>query len=249
MERVSCGIKEIDEILGGGFPRGSLILLLGDPGAGKFAFCNAFIADGIKRREPCLYVTTEPPEVIRSALEELGINTYQSESDGIFRIVDCHSWLMKEWIPGVLEREKYAIDEFTLPKIDYQVWKARKEIGSGGRTAFYSLTDLFIHIGDRRAIVELIKSLRARTRELKTTMLADLDLKTQESSWTRALMHVCDGIILFRTLEFEDKFLRTFRVIKMPHEHDSHLYCFDLRGQKILNIRRYSGALPQIELP
>ncbi len=43
-----CGIKGLDEAIGGGFDRGSLILLEGPPGAGKSIFAAKFVHHGAK---------------------------------------------------------------------------------------------------------------------------------------------------------------------------------------------------------
>jgi circadian clock protein KaiC len=56
-ERVGTGVPALDEMLGGGFPRESLILLTGSAGSGKTTFCLHFMAEGIKKGEPCVYVS------------------------------------------------------------------------------------------------------------------------------------------------------------------------------------------------
>jgi len=56
-ERVSTGVPSLDDMLGGGFPRESLILLTGNAGSGKTSFCLHFVAEGIKKGEPCVYVS------------------------------------------------------------------------------------------------------------------------------------------------------------------------------------------------
>ncbi|AEA46923.1 ATPase domain-containing protein [Archaeoglobus veneficus] len=61
---VDCptGIEELDALLDGGFPRGSVILLKGDPGAGKTTFAAKFIYEGItKYGEPGIYISFAEP--------------------------------------------------------------------------------------------------------------------------------------------------------------------------------------------
>ncbi|NHV46006.1 MAG: hypothetical protein HA493_05185 [Candidatus Verstraetearchaeota archaeon] len=46
MERVHSGIYGLDEVIEGGFPRGSLIIVAGNPGTGKTVFQhNLFIVE------------------------------------------------------------------------------------------------------------------------------------------------------------------------------------------------------------
>src|SRR5437879_7849009 len=48
IDRTPTGIPGLDEILGGGFPRGRAILLVGGPGTGKTILTSQFLINGIK---------------------------------------------------------------------------------------------------------------------------------------------------------------------------------------------------------
>lgn len=52
MKRISTGISGLDEILEGGFPHPSGILLTGPPGIGKSVFGLQFLYDGATKNEP-----------------------------------------------------------------------------------------------------------------------------------------------------------------------------------------------------
>lgn len=59
-ERISTGVKELDEMLGGkGFYRGSSILLSGGAGTGKTTLAAAFVEAACRRGERCLYFAFE----------------------------------------------------------------------------------------------------------------------------------------------------------------------------------------------
>jgi circadian clock protein KaiC len=53
----STGIAGLDDILRGGFPRGRLMLVQGDPGVGKTTLAMRYLLEGVARGEQCLYVT------------------------------------------------------------------------------------------------------------------------------------------------------------------------------------------------
>jgi circadian clock protein KaiC len=55
--RVSTGCSGLDDLLGGGFPRGRLYLIEGDPGAGKTTLALQFARQGVMRGERALYIT------------------------------------------------------------------------------------------------------------------------------------------------------------------------------------------------
>ncbi len=55
--RVGTGITGLDEILGGGLPGRRLHLVQGPPGAGKTTLALQFLLEGLRRGEPCLYIS------------------------------------------------------------------------------------------------------------------------------------------------------------------------------------------------
>ncbi len=55
--RVSTGCAGLDNILNGGFPKGHIYLVEGDPGAGKTTLALQYVRDGISRGERALYIT------------------------------------------------------------------------------------------------------------------------------------------------------------------------------------------------
>jgi len=71
VERVSSGIPGLDPLMEGGFPKGSHIVLSGYPGTGKSSFGMAFVAEGCRNNEKCLYMTVEQPPaaIIRQGLQ------------------------------------------------------------------------------------------------------------------------------------------------------------------------------------
>jgi len=60
MIRLKSGIPGLDELIEGGFPEGSSILLSGGTGTGKSIFCMQYLYYGAKEhKEPGVYVTLE----------------------------------------------------------------------------------------------------------------------------------------------------------------------------------------------
>jgi len=75
-ERVSTGIIELDEMLGGqGFFRGSSILVSGSAGSGKTSLAASFVDAACRRGERCLYFAFEesPGQVMRN-MASIGID-------------------------------------------------------------------------------------------------------------------------------------------------------------------------------
>lgn len=58
MERISTGIENLDEIINGGIPKGSTILLCGLPGTGKTIFANQMMFYNTQPEKKAIYFTT-----------------------------------------------------------------------------------------------------------------------------------------------------------------------------------------------
>jgi len=72
------GIEGLDDVLKGGFSRGHLFLLEGEPGAGKTTIAIQFLLEGARLGERCLYISlSETDEELR-------------------RTIDSHGWTLPE---------------------------------------------------------------------------------------------------------------------------------------------------------
>jgi circadian clock protein KaiC len=61
-DRVTTGIPGLDEVLGGGLPRGHIYLIEGESGAGKSTIGLQFLLAGRARGESCLWITMAETE-------------------------------------------------------------------------------------------------------------------------------------------------------------------------------------------
>ena len=57
MDRVKTGVKGLDDMVGGGYPKGFSVLVSGSPGCGKTIFGLHFLMEGVRGGEKCAYVT------------------------------------------------------------------------------------------------------------------------------------------------------------------------------------------------
>ena len=71
--KVSTGVPGLDDVLGGGLPKGRLYLVEGDPGTGKTTLGLQFLLEVVRRGETTLYITlTETADELRAVAESHG---------------------------------------------------------------------------------------------------------------------------------------------------------------------------------
>lgn len=99
IQRVTTGISNLDDLIQGGFPKQSITLVSGSPGAGKSIFCFHFLYEGIKNNEKVLYLTLDKQEegLIFQA-RNLGFDFHEAIEQGIakFRYLDINQKLIYE---------------------------------------------------------------------------------------------------------------------------------------------------------
>jgi circadian clock protein KaiC len=88
IEKCSSGVIELDNILGGGFPKGSLILIAGNPGAGKTILASQFTHAGLKNGEKSVYASfAEPRKDFLRNMKEFGMDFQAYEEKGILKLM------------------------------------------------------------------------------------------------------------------------------------------------------------------
>ena len=87
VERVSTGVKELDDMLGGkGYYRGSSVLLSGTAGTGKSSLSASFVDAACRRGERCLYFSFEEStsQILRN-MRSIGIDLAPHVKKGLLQ--------------------------------------------------------------------------------------------------------------------------------------------------------------------
>ena len=86
--RLSCGIPELDEMMGGGIPEGDSLLVAGSSGTGKSLLGTKFIVEGIRQGEPGIVAMFEerPGEYAERAAS-FGLDLVTPQKEGKLRLL------------------------------------------------------------------------------------------------------------------------------------------------------------------
>lgn len=194
---VETGMKRLDNVLGGGFPAGTSVLVPGGPGSGKTLFSLNFLMEGARKREKCCYVSlNETKEEILRACSGI-----RSLSDAK-KYVDRN--LAIEYIPiGESVTIKKFIDIIaSYPKID------RLVIDNMNKLLIFSDNERDYRLN----FSELVRHLKPMKCSL---LLCETDGEAIDTGNGESFE--CDGVVQLSFLDLEEKPMRTLTVHKMRY--------------------------------
>ena len=94
VERVATGIKGFDELVEGGFPKRSSILITGPPGSGKSIFSMQYLYNGAMNGENGVYVYMDSAlDILKIQAKQFGMDFEKLEQEG--KVIFIHVPLTK----------------------------------------------------------------------------------------------------------------------------------------------------------
>jgi CheY-like chemotaxis protein/KaiC/GvpD/RAD55 family RecA-like ATPase len=199
---IPSGIEGLDNMLGGGLPKGSNILLAGPLGKGKSTFAKRFISNGLSQGEKCLYLAVDDdPAMIRSELNKMPpSNVLEQENNNMLRFIDAYTWASGE----KRSKEKFKVSGvLTLDQLADLISKAGSDIGQtiqqkhGGRRVIDSISSLFVNF--ELPAVQLFLSQVSRTAMAfgGVTTLFVIEEGSVSEQTVNNIKYAMDGVIEF----------------------------------------------------
>jgi circadian clock protein KaiC len=214
VDRVSMGVPGLDEMLGGGLPRGYSLLVAGPSGSGKSILASAFLAEGARRGETGVIAAFEQrPNRTRSQV-----------------VVD----LIASGLVGLLESHgtDLSIDEVTfLLMADIRRLGAKRVVIDSLSGFELALAPTF-RADFRESLLRMVTTFSAAgVTVLLTTELEDRYTDLRFSPYGSAFL--TDAIIVQRYIEVESRLLRVVAVVKVRanmHSNELRAYTIDADG-------------------
>lgn len=216
--RLPSGVPGFDELVGGGLIERSVTLVSGSAGIGKTTMAAQFIAAGVSRGEPGLYVTLEEgsQQIVASA-ERLGLPLAAAQRAGLAEVL-------------FLPREKALASQFLSRLVD------RVIANKSRRMVLDSLTHLVPDGLGEAELRQLLFSLVARLKAHGVTSLFTMESLAMYSSdqvTDRSFSPIADNLVVLRYAKLASGIRPTLTVVKTrgaAHDYGTYFIHIDKGG-------------------
>ncbi|MBE8538675.1 ATPase domain-containing protein [Geoglobus acetivorans] len=203
MKRVSTGILNLDSQLGGGFPAGSVILFIEDPGAGAEIYSYHFVHDGIKKGEQSLYIATnDTADDIRDSMK-----LYLGIGDDEFEKVKFMDFLSAR-VGALGVRESLTLSGDPYNKVITETSR------NYSRVVLNSLS-YFAENYDRKSVLGLIESMKISAKRNEAVHMIIFTKGMFNMEFETAVKQVVDGVIELSIREAETEIQRRLKIVKL----------------------------------
>jgi KaiC/GvpD/RAD55 family RecA-like ATPase len=240
MKQISTGIQGLDELLGGGLPKGKCILVVGSPGSGKTTLLMQFLHKGALTGERGLYITMdEKPEQIKENFLSFGWKLDKLEKEGKIVFLDATPIRVAKSVYRTEDKVLISTDFLRFPELTLEglIRTIRKIIDEENiqRIAIDPITTLILRYGQiskrRKALLYFFDSLI----ESGCTSLITTEIRTGELERSFQLEEfLSQGVILLHTIIHSGNVIRAIQIEKMRGiQHDTQLRPYQITNKGI----------------
>jgi KaiC/GvpD/RAD55 family RecA-like ATPase len=218
--KVKTGNPRLDDLLLGGIPFGSNVLVHGPPFVGKETMVNQFIAEGLKKGIPAIWVSTDKTTSDLREEMKLVLPSYEDyEALGLVKYVDSYSRSM-----GDTTVDKYTvyIDEPTahdkiMEAVD-EAAKAFREKHEYYRLAFRTISTLIAY-SDPNTAFRFLSPFCGRRKRDRAVSMYTIEKGMHGEQEIQMLGSIMDGMVDFKVDQ-----LKLFFMIKGITDVQSRSY-------------------------
>ncbi len=238
--RLSCGVAELDALMGGGVPEGDSLLIAGPSGSGKSVFATQFIAEGLRRGEPgIIAIFEERPEEYAGRAANLGMDFETSQHDGKLDIL-------------YLRPLDLSVDETMREIIDAVERTGAKRLVIDSLAGFELALAPGFRTDFRESLYRMIGAL-TRTGVTIVSTVELIESFTELALSPYAISFLSDDILRLRYVEIDGQLRKVLMVVKMrggDHSKDIREYEVTSEGLRIGGrLTGYRGLITGVPRP
>lgn len=198
--KAGTGIPRLDDLMNGGFPLSSNILLSGPPYSSKMVVANRFIASSLSGGCPTIIVSLDRDlRSLRESLQSVGVNIQSYEQNGMLKFVDAYSRniQMDSGDRNAAVIENAANMSLFLKTMDSL---CNSVVSTSGkyRMVFFSLTAWITQSSDDKNFTKAFQHFSQRRKMEGATTLYLIEDGIFEKSMYENMNYFMDGSLEFR---------------------------------------------------
>jgi len=207
--KLATGIPGFDHVTMGGLPLGRTTLLIGPAGSAKTVVAGQFLAEGVLRGQPGVFVTfEESTDDLRLNLSTLGWDIPAWEAADLWRFVDASP---------VAGTEQVEVGDYNFSGLLARIGQAVDQTAAQ-RVVIDSIGAVFAQFNDATMVRSQLHRLAVELRRMGLTVIITAEAAPQESgSISRHGVEefVADNVVILRNQLEDEKRRRTIEVLKL----------------------------------
>lgn len=206
--KLETGIPGFDLITYGGLPVARATLVAGTAGSAKTVLATHFIAAGVARGEPGVFVTFEDsPDAIRANMRGFGWDIARWEHEGTWRFVDASA---------DSDLQMAIIGDYDLAALLARIEHAVRSVGAR-RISLDSLNALFVQFREHGLLRSELRRISDALKRTGVTVVFTGERTDDYGDITRFGIEefVADNVVILRNTLADEKRRRTIEILKM----------------------------------
>jgi len=193
MKLLRTWIESLDEMLGGGLPEKSVILMTGEPGSGYDILAQQILyQNALHDGKAAYFSTSRAPDALREDFETFGWNVAPLQERGNWIFFDVHvpdlTQALMEKIPKAMTEERWVL----IDSLSYLI-----------------LTQKY------RAVIDIVELLLGNAKKHGGIHFLLLTQKMHDTETETTIQHLVDGVIEFSAQETAGGIDRRMKMKKM----------------------------------
>lgn len=210
--KLETGIPGFDDVTIGGLPLRRATVVAGQAGSAKTVFAGQFLAEGVRRGEPAVFVTLEEPaRDLRANLTTLGADIATWESDDIWRFVDASPMISSRDI------EQHSLPPYSLEALSAQIGHA-VDATAAQRVVLDSLNAMLSLQPDAAVARQQLRTLIGDLRAMGVTFMLTVETVNEPGGALSPFgveEFVADNVVLLHNTKEGRVRRRSLEVLKM----------------------------------
>jgi KaiC/GvpD/RAD55 family RecA-like ATPase len=208
--KIKSGVPRLDDLLYGGFPAGSNILLSGPNFIGKETLCNLFISEGLNRDVPCLYITVDENYTkILARIAEIVPNCNDCEKKDAIKYLDLYTIRTNPSLVSMRHPENVEFLENLrdVEALSIAINKTLDMLSKKGKyyRLVFPISTLLMNM-DAMAVIKFLEPINARVKMDSSVALYNINPGLHAERDVEMVRHIMDGTIDFRLTDVRKSF-------------------------------------------